>query len=70
MKIVHVVEEFPVPSETFVLNQIAGALDRGHDVEILALQGAADPELSVHPIVEQYQLLSRTRFSPRVPANY
>lgn len=70
MKIVHVVEEFPVPSETFVLNQIAGALDRGHEVEILALQGSADPEVSVHPIVEQYKLLNRTRFSPRVPANY
>jgi len=32
MKIAFVINEFPCLSETFILNQITGMLDLGHDV--------------------------------------
>lgn len=52
--------EFPALSETFVLNQITGLLDQGHDVTILA-EGPRD-EPVVHPDVETYDLGRRTRY--------
>ncbi len=36
LKIAFVVSAFPLPSETFITLQIAGLLERGHDVTILA----------------------------------
>ncbi len=36
MKIAFIVGGFPSISETFILNQITGLIDRGHDVEIFA----------------------------------
>ena len=36
MKIAFIVSGFPTLSETFILNQITGLLDLGHDVEIFA----------------------------------
>lgn len=34
MRIAFVVSHFPSLSETFILNQIAGLLDRGHEVDV------------------------------------
>ena len=34
MRIAFLVNNFPMLSETFVLNQITGLLDRGHEVDI------------------------------------
>ncbi len=67
MKIAFVVEAFPVLSQTFVLNQITGLIDRGHEVDIYAefLENAQ----KVHPDVEKYQLLDRTYCHPKVPSN-
>jgi len=36
MKIAFIVGGFPTLSETFILNQITGLLDMGHEVEIFA----------------------------------
>ena len=36
LRIAYVVGEFPSVSETFVLNQIAGLMDRGHHVDVWA----------------------------------
>jgi len=36
MRIAFIVDKLPVPSETFVLRQIQGFLDRGHEVFVLA----------------------------------
>lgn len=36
MRIAFVVGYFPTPSETFILNQITGLIDRGHGVEVFA----------------------------------
>ena len=70
MKIAHVVEKFPHLSETFALNQMAGAIERGHDVEILALQGPTEHLDNVHPIVDNYNLLEKVKFSPSIPDNF
>ncbi len=60
MRVLVIVSAFPVLSETFILNQITGLLDRGHDVHIYALRRG---DLShVHPAVERYNLLDRTSF--------
>ena len=67
MKIAFLVGKFPVLSESFILNQIAGLLDRGHEVDIYALDGPADNGSKVHPIVTKYNLIERTYFSPIPP---
>ncbi len=36
MKIAFIVNDFPLLSETFILNQITGLIDRGHHVDIFA----------------------------------
>jgi colanic acid/amylovoran biosynthesis glycosyltransferase len=38
MKVAIFVDQFPVRSQTFVLNQITGLIDLGHEVQIIALQ--------------------------------
>jgi colanic acid/amylovoran biosynthesis glycosyltransferase len=60
MRIAIVAGAFPVLSETFVLNQITGLLDRGHDVRVFA-DHAGDSDV-VHPDVESYGLLERTHY--------
>ena len=35
MKIAFIVGKFPVLSQTFILNQITGLIDRGHEVDIV-----------------------------------
>lgn len=58
MKIAFVVGNFPSISQTFILNQIAGLFDLGHEVDVLSY-GPGDAG-GVHPIVEKYGLLDRT----------
>lgn len=67
MRIAFFVTYFPILSETFVLNQITGLIDRGHDVDIYANQpGDLD---KVHPDVERYHLRDRTYYIPQFPEN-
>lgn len=74
MKIAMIVGDFPVLSETFILNQITGLIDRGHSVDIYALEAlVVDTSVNtskVHPDVEKYHLLNRTYYGPQMPANY
>ena len=58
MRIAFVVDQFPALSQTFVLRQIVGLLDRGHEVDIFAYSPGKDPVR--HPDVEKYDLLRRT----------
>jgi len=60
MKIAFIVSAFPSLSETFILNQITGLLDLGHEVEIIAFQKS--PEKKIHQSVEKYQLLEKVSF--------
>lgn len=61
MKIAFVVGRFPVLSETFVLNQVTGLIDRGHELEIFSID-KQQKLTKVHPDVEKYNLLSRTYY--------
>lgn len=57
MKIAFFVGRFPTLSETFILNQITGLLDRGHEVDIYSPGPGND--LKMHADVERYNLLHR-----------
>jgi colanic acid/amylovoran biosynthesis glycosyltransferase len=67
MRIAFVVWRFPVLSEPFILNQIAGLIDRGHDVQIFALNGAPDDAGKVHDLVERYDLMARAHLVDPLP---
>ena len=67
MKIAFLVQKFPGLSETFILNQITGLLDLGHDVRIFAALVSKMPQ--VHNAVNEYDLLSRTRYRASIPQN-
>ncbi|MUL35203.1 glycosyltransferase [Gloeocapsopsis dulcis] len=71
MKIAFVVLGFPELSQTFILNQITGLIDRGHSVDIYALKGSEVETSKLHPNVEKYQLLARTYYYsvPNLPRN-
>jgi colanic acid/amylovoran biosynthesis glycosyltransferase len=69
MRVAFIVGRFPVLSEAFILNQITGLLDRGHDVTIYSLEGPSG-ESKVHPSVDKYQLLERVHYMPSVPEGY
>jgi colanic acid/amylovoran biosynthesis glycosyltransferase len=56
---------FPVLSETFILNQITGLLDLGHELDIYAYHKRIAPK--EHDKVKAYDLLSRT-YTPEVSA--
>jgi colanic acid/amylovoran biosynthesis glycosyltransferase len=60
MKIAFIVRQFPALSETFILHQITGLLDRGHEVDIYAYSSRNDPV--IHADVEKYNLLKRTDY--------
>jgi len=60
MKIAFIVSAFPTLSETFILNQITGLIDRGHEVDIFA--GYNPNEEKVHPAVEKYQLMEHVYY--------
>ncbi len=66
MKIAVFTTEFPALSETFVLNQVTGLLDRGHDVTVFSDRPRNDG--LVHPDFQRYALISRSRY-PHMPRN-
>lgn len=68
MKIAFVVQEFPALSETFILNQISGLIDLGHEVDIYAIQPRSQ-DTKVHPDVRKYHLRSRTFYATKIPKN-
>jgi colanic acid/amylovoran biosynthesis glycosyltransferase len=69
VRIAFLVNRFPSISETFVLNQVTGLLDLGQEVTIFTLE--AGKETVVHPDVDRYQLVYRTRrlYWPNSPAS-
>ncbi len=68
MKIAFIVWRFPVLSEAFILNQITGLIDRGHEVHIHPVNGLPKKNPGkVHPIIEEYQLLERTYYPEPLP---
>lgn len=66
MKVLFLVSTFPALSETFILNQITGLIDAGHEIEIVACQKTTNSKY--HPDVEKYRLMSKVTFVD-VPRN-
>jgi colanic acid/amylovoran biosynthesis glycosyltransferase len=65
MRIAFLVGRFPSLSETFILNQITGLIDRGHDVDIIAsIPESVD---TVHSDVITYDLGRRTHYLSYYP---
>jgi colanic acid/amylovoran biosynthesis glycosyltransferase len=58
MRIAFIVGRFPALSQTFILRQVTGLLDRRHDVEIFAQSPGKDPV--THGDFEKYGLSNRT----------
>ncbi|MGD1899070.1 MAG: glycosyltransferase [Phormidesmis sp.] len=67
-RVAFIVSHFPVLSQTFVINQATGLLDRGYEVDILT--ESLEPAGKMHADVEKYGLLERTFVFPVVPRNY
>ncbi|MCF4965839.1 glycosyltransferase [Nostoc sp. CMAA1605] len=71
MKIAFIVGSFPVISETFIINQIIGLMERGNTVDIYGVEnGSVNDQAKVHPDVEKYQLHQFTHNQPSIPQNY
>lgn len=71
MRIAFVVASFPVLSETFILNQIVGLIERGNTVDIYAFEDGAEVDTSkVHEDVKKYKLLKHTYYVPKIPTNH
>jgi colanic acid/amylovoran biosynthesis glycosyltransferase len=68
VRVAFLVSEFPAISETFVLDQIAGLIDRGCTVDVYANE--LHPQAVAHPDVSAYRLLDRAARTtpPLVPS--
>jgi len=71
LRIAYILNAFPVLTETFILNQITGLIDRGHHVGIFCRRPYPDP--IHHSDIEKYDLLSQTFYyrtgNKKLPAN-
>lgn len=67
MRIAFLISTFPKLSETFILNQIIGLLNAGHEVSIFAQRHSETPKQ--HAVVDEHALLDRTVFT-NAPDNY
>ncbi|MBE9189240.1 glycosyltransferase [Gloeocapsopsis crepidinum LEGE 06123] len=67
MNIAFIVRSFPVLSETFIINQITGLIDRGYKVDVYA-EEQGDIH-NVHPDVLKYRLLDYTYYMPSISPN-
>lgn len=67
MKIAFIVGAFPALSETFILNQITGLIDLGHEVDIYSRMASSQDK--VHSDVDKYKLYARTYYLNEVPEN-
>jgi colanic acid/amylovoran biosynthesis glycosyltransferase len=61
MRVAHFVELFPKLSETFILHQVTGMVNIGHDVHIIADRAAAEPKY--HSKIDEYGLKDRTIYT-------
>jgi colanic acid/amylovoran biosynthesis glycosyltransferase len=67
MKIAIILDAFPALSETFVLSQITGLMDLGHDVQIFPAWHTSPSKM--HEDVVTYGLMARTHAIPPTPRN-
>lgn len=69
MKIAFLVDQFPVVSETFIVNQALGILERGHSVDVLSLRRPNTVSAPVHDEIKAAGLFQRTYYFPQPPMN-
>jgi colanic acid/amylovoran/stewartan biosynthesis glycosyltransferase WcaL/AmsK/CpsK len=69
LRIALFIGRFPVVSETFILRQVTGLLDLGHEVDVYADEGEA-PDAPAHPEVAKYRLQERTTYMRMPPETY
>lgn len=67
MKIAFIVGAFPALSETFILNQITGLIDLGHEIDIYST--TVPDQGKIHPDVTKYNLLDCTYYFENMPDN-
>ncbi len=68
MRIAFLVNDFPKLSETFILNQVTGLIDRGHEVDIYT--NHIEDWSRAHPDINRYRLWERTYPMQEPPKNY
>ncbi len=68
MKIAFILSKFPAVSETFILDEITGLADRGHEIDIYSLVEGDDPKS--HQDIEKYNLLTHTYYRPSMPSDF
>lgn len=68
MRIAYIVNYFPAISQTFVINQITGMLDKGHDVQIYANDRHPSCDRKKHEDIVKYDLMSRVHYF-KIPNN-
>src|SRR5947207_8370321 len=61
LRIAIFVGSFPLVSVTFIVRQITGLIDLGHEVDIYA-DTRAEAGAPIHPEIAKYRLLERTTF--------
>ncbi|MCK5004739.1 MAG: glycosyltransferase [Candidatus Aminicenantes bacterium] len=67
MKIAFIVGIFPSLSETFILNQITGLMELGHEVDIFSVKKSNEKKR--HGIINKFNLMDRVYFFPDIPKN-
>lgn len=67
MKIAHITTQFPKISETFIMNQVIGLQEAGHEIDIFS-HAPADENIT-HSIVEEHDLIEKTTYT-EPPATY
>jgi len=65
MRIAFFVDTFPALAQSYVLNQITGLIDMGHQVDIYS--ATRGETVKVHPDVVKYDLLNKTVFQKNIP---
>jgi len=68
VRIAFIPGRFPVLSETFVLAQLRGLRERGHDIWVHAEE--PDPGEPLHAGARERWVVEQTRYRPRLPANW
>ena len=68
MKIAFIVGQFPLVSETFILNQITGLIDRGHVVDVFAK--SKKEQTVFHDEIERYNLNSSVYYDLPLSQHY
>jgi len=69
MRIAYFLNDFPVLSQTFILNQITGIIDSGADVKLFAFRKTPMAVNDVHEIIHKYELLDNVTYLEPKPKN-